>query len=52
MANSITGFGLVISCSVKFILLYLPKSRRLTAMGREGVYIQVRIILDNIVVII
>lgn len=38
--NACMGFGLIGSCGVTFVIMFLPKSRQLTAMGREGVYIE------------
>ena len=34
------GFGLLATCIVTFIIMFLPRSRQLTAMGKEGVYLE------------
>ena len=34
------GFGLVVCCLVTFLLMFLPRARQLTAMGKEGVYLE------------
>ena len=36
------GFGLVISCLVTFVVMFLPRSRQLAALGEEGVYVEDR----------
>jgi hypothetical protein len=34
------GFGLVVCCLVTFLVMFLPRSRQLTALGKEGVYLE------------
>lgn len=34
------GFGLLILCAITFIIMFLPKSRQLSAIGKEGIYIE------------
>ncbi|CAB4058494.1 unnamed protein product [Lepeophtheirus salmonis] len=34
------GFGLLVICSITFIVMFLPKSRQLSAIGKEGIYIE------------
>ena len=43
--NNVLGFGLLATCIITFITMFLPKSRQMTAMGREGVFIEVISIL-------
>ena len=37
---SYTGFGMLGTCVVTFVLMFLPKSRQMTAMGREGFFLE------------
>ena len=41
ICNNVLGFGLLATCIITFITMFLPKSRQMTAMGREGVFIEV-----------
>jgi len=34
------GFGLLSICILTFVVMFLPRSRQLTAMGKEGVYLE------------
>ncbi|KAL3280436.1 hypothetical protein HHI36_023903 [Cryptolaemus montrouzieri] len=36
------AFGLVVSSSVIFLIMFMPKGRQLSAMGKEGIYIEDR----------
>lgn len=40
--NVCFGFGLLGTCMITFVVMFLPKSRQMTAMGREGVFIEDR----------
>eukprot|EP00095_Tigriopus_kingsejongensis_P007515 maker-scaffold103_size370364-snap-gene-1.24 protein:Tk07515 transcript:maker-scaffold103_size370364-snap-gene-1.24-mRNA-1 annotation:"g-protein coupled receptor family c group 5 member c isoform x1" len=37
---AIVGFGLLTVCAITFIIMFLPKSRQLSAIGKEGIYIE------------
>jgi hypothetical protein len=39
--QSVAGFGMLGTCVVTFVLMFLPKSRQMTAMGREGFFLEV-----------
>ena len=34
------GFGLLGICALTFMIMFLPKSRQLSAMGKEGIYLE------------
>ncbi len=34
------GFGLLSCCTITFAIMFLPKSRRLSAVGKEGIYLE------------
>ncbi len=34
------------TCVITFVLMFLPKSRQLTAMGREGFFLEVSLTLS------
>ena len=34
------GFGLIGVCMVTFIVMFVPKSRQLSAIGKEGIYLE------------
>ena len=36
----LAGFGLLFICILTFVVMFLPRSRQLTAMGKEGVYLE------------
>jgi len=38
--NACFGFGLLFICILTFVVMFLPRSRQLTAMGKEGVYLE------------
>ena len=34
------GFGLIGICLVTFVVMFVPKSRQLSAIGKEGIYLE------------
>jgi len=34
------GFGLIFVCMVTFVVMFVPKSRQLSAIGKEGIYLE------------
>ena len=36
----LAGFGLQVTCILTFVIMFLPRSRQLTAMGKEGLYLE------------
>ena len=38
--NLISGFTLVLVCLVTFLVMFLPRPRQLTALGKEGMYVE------------
>jgi hypothetical protein len=34
------GFGLLGCCAVTFLIMFVPKSRQLSAIGKEGIYLE------------
>jgi len=38
--NVCFGFGLQVTCILTFVIMFLPRSRQLTAMGKEGLYLE------------
>ena len=38
--NFIPGFGLLACCAATFLIMFLPKSRQLSAIGKEGIYLE------------
>ena len=38
--SNILGFGLLSICILTFVVMFLPRSRQLTAMSKEGVYLE------------
>ena len=42
------GFGLIGVCMVTFIIMFVPKSRQLSAIGKEGIYLEDHV-GDNVV---
>lgn len=39
-ASPCFGFGLVGICMLTFIIMFVPKSRQLSAIGKEGIYLE------------
>ncbi|XP_059091368.1 extracellular calcium-sensing receptor-like isoform X2 [Tigriopus californicus] len=37
---AIVGFGILAVCAITFVIMFLPKSRQLSAIGKEGIYIE------------
>ena len=38
--HPLAGFGLQVTCILTFVIMFLPRSRQLTAMGKEGLYLE------------
>ena len=38
--HPLAGFGLQVNCILTFVIMFLPRSRQLTAMGKEGLYLE------------
>ena len=36
----ISGFGLLSCCGLTFLIMFVPKSRQLSAIGKEGIYLE------------
>lgn len=34
------GFGLIAICLATFVVMFVPKSRQLSAIGKEGIYLE------------
>ena len=34
------GFGLLGCCAITFLIMFVPKSRQLSAIGKEGIYLE------------
>ena len=34
----VSGFGLQVTCSLTFVIMFLPKKRQRTALGKDGLY--------------
>jgi len=42
------GFGLIGVCMITFVIMFVPKSRQLSAIGKEGIYLEDHV-ADNVV---
>ena len=38
--NPCFGFGLIGICLITFVIMFVPKSRQLSAIGKEGIYLE------------